>query len=366
MKKVAILLIISAILICLVGCNNGSGIPEGMQVVRQGDAAGYYMYAPEEWTVSNRGEISMAYASRIDLSSVSYVEAPMPTVTAKEYFEQLKSEFPAPPTMVIDGESCDFGSAEGPADSAIKFVYDYEYSEHNFRVMQILTEYQGRFGIFTFTSYNEKISSDELTQYDYYLEKVQSVIENFRFVSKMEADSSPAPEYDADGYRLVSDAAIAGFSLYLPEGYEVNFASGIVSASKSDGSTLTLSKATQTGTGIIDYLKARKESMQGLTKDFRDIKITLATKIDPESTVYNDWSFDVMPVQDEELCFGNLQNNRIICYEYEYSYNGKIYRVYQIMGVNTFNGFTLTYTAETDTYAQHIDEIKAIAEKVIF
>ena len=333
MKKSLILLIILSLLLCLAGCSGDNGIPEGMRIIQAGEEYGYYFFAPEEWTVANQGNIAMAYASRVDLSSVSYTETDMPDVTVKEYFEASKSEFPTAPVMIIDGEACDFGSAEGSAESAIKFVYDYEYAEHKFRVMQIFTEYQGRFGIFTFTSYNENINSDTQTQYDYFLPKVQSVIENFRFVKKNGTAVKPVPEYDSDGYALVSDPKLCGFSLYLPKGYEVNHSSGSVSASKSDGSTLTLSKATQTGGGIIDYLKIRKDGLESITGEFTDIKITVATPVNTESPVYDDWKFDVMPTQNTDLCFGDLNNSKIISYEYEYTYNGSTYRVYQLMGV---------------------------------
>ena len=366
MKRISLLLIAITILLCLAGCSDGNGIPEGMRILRADEELGYYMYAPEEWTVSNQGDVSMAYASRIDLSSVTYVEAEMPECTVNEYFEASKSEFPTAPTMVIDGEACDFGSAEGCAESAIKFVYDYEYSGHKFRIMQIFTKYQNRFGIFTFTSYNENINSDELTQYDYYLEKVQKIIDNFKYVEKINGSPSPAPEYDSDGYTLVSNPKVSGFSLYLPEGYTVNNSSGMVSASLSDGSTITLSKATHTGTGITDYLRTRRESMQLIVSDFSDVKISISTEVDPESAVYENWQFDVMPTTNPSLSFGNLRSEKVIAYEYEYTYNGERYHVYQLMGVDTFNGYVFTYTAKNENYSLHIDEIIEISKRIVF
>ena len=75
MKKIGAILILIATLcasmFCLTSCSDGESLPEGMQLIAGGESLGYYFYGPEEWTVSNIGEIKSAYASRVDTSSAS-------------------------------------------------------------------------------------------------------------------------------------------------------------------------------------------------------------------------------------------------------------------------------------------------------
>ena len=73
MKKLALAFILVLSVILLIGCGS-DGAPDGMQLVSGGPELGYYFYAPEEWTVSNTGDISSVYVSRIDTTSVSFAE----------------------------------------------------------------------------------------------------------------------------------------------------------------------------------------------------------------------------------------------------------------------------------------------------
>ncbi len=334
MKKIlSVFLLLSTILGIFACGKRNNDIPEGMQIVRGGEDIGYYFYAPEEWTVSNLGNISSAYASNVDTTSVSYVEIAAPECTAYEYFHKSLEEFPTKPEIIIDGKETTFGNA----DSAIMFVYEHTYTEHDFRTMQILISYGERFGIFTFTSVLEKISSDEL-QYDYYKEKIDKVISVFKFVGKTGGDSTEIYEKTPDGYMLISDAAVAKFSLYVPEGMTVNFSSGMTSSSFEDGSCVTLSRAIATGVVVSDYWENRKNELEEIATDLTVIR------------------------ENENTALGN--SKRAYAYEYTYVYNGSTYHVYQILGITTFNGFVFTYTAKESNYSSHLPEVEKIIEKV--
>ena len=335
MKKIAALILLFAMSITFVSCSGNDGTPDGMQLVRGGEKIGYYMYAPEEWTVANLGEIATAYASNVDSSSISYVELPMPETTVDEYFRNGLLEFPVMPA-VIENECGK--TTFGNADEAYKYVFEHEYSGHKFRTMQIFTKYKDRFGIFTFNSMLENISSSEVYQYDFYSEKINSVIVNFKFVDKSGKDVIPSYEKDADGYMLVSDKSVAKYSLYLPETFTVDYSSGITSAHLDDGSSITLSSATATGVYVSEYWEARKAELETIAKNVTEIKI------------------------NEPSALGN--SKRAYSYEYTFVYNNTTYHVYQVLAVTTFNGFVFTYTATEENYSKHIEEILKIAEKV--
>lgn len=342
MRKLSVLLIAIIIIMTLAGCSGNNGIPEGMQPVRQDEGLGYYMYAPEEWTVVNLPDISKAYASRVDLSSVSYTEIEPPLSSAVEYFKDSLSEFPDgydDLKVTTMGEEEDFGNA----DKAYKFIYEFTYLEHKFKVMQILASYDGRFGIFTYTSYNENISSDEKTQFDYYYDKVRSVMDNFKYTELGKVSADEFDIVDSDGYKLTSDKKLCGFELYAPLDYTVNYSSGIVSISAADGSTVTLSRATATGVRIGEYFDTRIEELENIVTDI-----------------------EIAEREIKGVKFGELQEKDVIAYEYTYKFNGKCYRVYQIFGVTRMRGYVFTYTATENNYGEHLEEVKKIAEKVIF
>jgi hypothetical protein len=204
--------------------------------------------------------------------------------------------------------------------------------------MQIFVKYGDRFGIFTYNAVLENVSTSDKVQYDYYLEKVQGVIDNFKFVAKVETSIS-APE-SKDGYKLISDISVAKFSLYVPDVMIVNETSGIVSASYSDGSNVSLSKATATGVVVSDYWETRKSELSAVVNSLTEIEV------------------------NKEASLGN--SKRAFSYEYTFVYNNTTYHVYQVLAVTTFDGFVFTYTATEENYASHIDEVKTIIEKVEF
>ncbi len=347
MKKFLALFLILASLFTTVSCSD-KGVPDGMQLVRGGDRVGYYFYAPEEWTVANLGEIASAYASNVDSSSVSYVEVAYPDCTVAEYFKNSLDEFPTPPKMVYENQPTSFGNAE----NAIMYVYDHIYSEHTFRTMQIFVSFEGRFGIFTFTSPLEHKSAEDesVTQYDFYEEKRQSIIDNFKFVTKSGESAGNKSEYetDAEGYRLVSDASVSKFSLYLPEDFTVDYSSGITSATLSDGSNITMSKATNTGVDVGTYFETRLDELSKIVSDIAPVE-------------FEDENGEIKTVNGNAK-FGNASS--AASQEYTFVYNGTTYHVYQVCAVTTFNGFVFTYTATEENYYKHLDTVLKVAEKV--
>lgn len=369
MKKIlALFLIIALGVPMLFSCKNKEEeAPEGLQVVKISEEDGYKFYGPEGWSIVSTDKIAATKVSPVNNTSMTFTEADMPVGSIPEYFEASLSEFPASirDTMKITlrDKTCKFGNADG---EAYKYVYTYKYTdngkEYDFACMQILLIHDNRFFIFTYTSYGDV--EDESSSYNLYLGKVQASIDSFTFIDRQPA-SEKTYEKDADGYNLVSDRALAGFDLYLPDGYEVVYSNAYVRAKISDGANISLSKATQTNVAITDYFKMRKDDLSKFLTDFTDIKITLAEQLDPNGETLKNWQFDVMPEYNANLKFGNL-NDGSVAYEYTYVFNGQTYHVYQITGVDFFNGYVFTYTALEGEYNEHIDEIQTIIKKVRF
>lgn len=366
MRKFIALMVATVICIMsLSACNNKKDdIPDGLQIGYESRDDGYIFYVPENWAVVNGGDVAGAKVSVINNTSVTFTKADMPNEEIPLYFESSLNDFPTvikdTMNILLRDKECTFGNSGG---KAYKYIYTYKYENRDYACMQILLTNNDCFYIFTYTSHGDP--DDSGSAYSQYLSSVQLAIDNFKFTEAGEK-AQASYEKDADGYNMVSDPTLAGFSLYLPEEYEVIYSSGFVKATINDSANILLSKATQTGVGIMDYLKIRKDDISKFATDFTDVRITLATDVNTESEVYKNWSFDVMPEKDENLCFGNLEKNSILSYEYKYTFNGEVYHVYQVMGVDRYNGYVFTYTALEGEYENHIEKIKNILKKVNF
>ena len=187
--------------------------------------------------------------------------------------------------------------------------------------------------------------SEDVTYYDYYLEKLQTIIDNIRFTEKSE-DTDGKAEYpkDTDGDILASNKDLAGFTLYVPSDFTVDYSSAIVSATADDGGNITMTKATATGTTIERYWEFRKKELSYYVTDITDLT-----------------------ENPHEIEFSNAKN-AAAC-EYTYVYGGKTFHVYQIFAVSgglIQDGYIFTYTALEDNYSLHFDDITRILEKVKF
>jgi hypothetical protein len=348
LASLLILTMMAFALLSLTSCAENDGAPEGMTLVRGGEDVGYYFYGPEEWVVANLGDIACTYASKIDTSSMTFVESEKPEGTVKEYFESEKTKFPYEISVSVDGESCTFGNAD---TLATKYVYTYTYKEISYTCMQIFVTNGGRFYIFTYTASNVTYS-EEKTYYQLYLDKIAKAIDAFKFTATVSTDE-PSPEYerDADGYILVSDKRLAGFEMYVPDSYKVDYSTALVSVTNANGASITMSQATYTGVTNEDYWNARKANIGA----FAD-KIT-----DPES------GESVSSLREIELAKQiHLEGtNWALVYEYTYRFEGIDYHVYQVLIVESaVNGYVFTYIASEEHYEEHLAEAKRVLEKI--
>ena len=313
-------------------------VPSGMKICKGGAELGYYFFVPSEWTLSSSGSVYSAYVSSLDNSSVSLTEAELPDGTLDAYFKKSMSKSKFSLTYVVDGKECLFGKRQ-----AIKYVYDYMYTERAFRTMQILIPYGDRLLLFTYTASGAERSGSGKTYYEYHTENVDKIVENFLFTDKtgeVDSKTEPTPEYDADGWRLLSDRAKAGFDFYVPADYITDRSEGLVAAHAADLSNVNLTAATATGVSIDKYWANRKEQLRDIVGEITELRVGVATT------------------------FGNAKN--AFLYEYIYGHNGTVYHVYQVLAVTRFKGYVMTFTATEENYGSHTDEIIKMCEKVKF
>ena len=332
-------------LFTLTSCSSNDGAPDGMALVKGGEDLGYYFYGPEEWVIANVGDIACTYVSKIDLSSMTFAKSEKPEGSIAEYFESEKAMFPYEISISVNGEACNFGNADPLA--ATKYVYTYTYKDISYTCMQIFITQSDSFYIFTYTASNAQ-KDGEQTYYQRYLEKVTAAIDAFKFTAKV-SDENVSVEYvrDADGYLLISDKTLAGFNMYVPESYKVDYSSTLVSASHADGTNVNMSLITYTGVTFLEYWQ---------------------TRIDNINAFANGTCQGVRPLDKDNVETVTIEGaNNAKAYEYTYTYEGINYHVYQVIIIeNGVNGYVFTYTATEENYGTHLDEMKSILGKIEF
>ncbi len=387
MKKILLaILLIALASLALTACGGGDEIPEGMKLVAGGDADGYYFYGPEEWITANQKDVACTYVSTLDYTSVTFVKSTLPeasspdipeAVRIKEYFisstERLNDyPFSGFTLSEIQGETCNFGNAE----RAYKFVYDYSYDDipycekdhkHEekhppkpYKTMQILILNGDDFYIFTYNASSQNYSDDDGSYYQFYLtNKVQPIIENFKFVDKTAgAPEASAPTPDEDGYILVSDKTLSGFDLYVTPAYKTDYSSGIVSVSRDDGANITASVLIDATISIKDNYITRKNKLTALADKASD-GTPLFTEI--KGVKKNDEG-------EESLHIIELPGVRSAAeFEYKYTILGKEYHTYQVFTVNGYmdmKAFVFTFTCPEELYAERIAEAQDILARM--
>ena len=335
--------------LAMTSCGNKDGAPKGMQLVKGGDDVGYKFFGPEEWVISNYADIGCTYVSKIDMSSMTFVETEKPAGTVAEYFESEKLKFPYEITVSVNGDACNFGNAY----SANKYVYTYTYKELSYTCMQIFVTHGERFFIFTYTASNAKKNGGDLSYYEYYLEKVQATIEAFQITDKTGTPSTPEYKTDADGYKLISDKDLAGFLMYVPASFNADHSSAMVSATHQDGSNVNMSRTTYTEVSSQAYWEARRKNIEAY-----------ADKVTNED---GELVSTLIQIGDEPTQLRLADTKWALAYEYTYVYEGVKYHVYQVHIVQSAtDGYVFTYIAKEENYETHLAEIEKVLNKITY
>lgn len=391
MKKLIALVFALCAVFALTACSD-DGVPDDMQYVAGSDAEGFYFYSPEAWNISNVENIYSSYVSRTNNTSVTFMEvdpdtlAPATSCTNAEcagaaldaedhyflyhYFDDSKSDFPAS-LAASAGESVVFGAEEATADRAVKYEFSYTYSDVGYDkatdvlcgFIQYYLLHDGCYYVMTYSAIKEDNDGTTTSYYESYLDELEMITNNFRFVTKSGEVAADDGEYelDGDGYKLVSESKYSGFDFYAHPDYELDFASGIVSVTHSDGSNVTMSKATSTGIYFNTYLEKRRAELEAIgATDFKQIS-------GPDEENPNGISANLGQVPKGET---QTTYDCAFSYEYTYVFDGVTYHVYQILAVEGFlffaDGYVFTYTAAEGNYAEHLDEVYSMRDKVCF
>ncbi len=361
------LLISLTCLFGLVSCDEGAGVPEGMQLVRGGDKYGYCFFAPEGWTVSSYGDFASAYLSTVTPVSVSFGEAEMPK-EGKDGFteEEIRAYFASRVKNIAfvsdslkittDGVKAPFGNET----NAYKFDFTYEYPQKSgaipYRTLQYIIVRNDRLYIFQYTAQNTapKYAEDGMTYFELYISHEQNdnvvnayeAISSFVFLDK--AGEPPKAAGSQGELVLVSDPDLAGFELYAPKDSVEIASSALVQRDLGDGASVSMSRLVMDSlsSGDVDTDDYFDGIKQNLEKTFGKI-----TMISEYGAVENEDGSYTYPNRLENELSGSEGG---LFYEYEYSYGGVSYRTYTVISVVksglSYDYFVFTYSANTQSY----------------
>ncbi len=362
MKRILKILSVLALAIAAMGlysCGEESDTPDGMQLVRGGEEYGYKFYVPEEWVVSCYGDFACAYVSTVNNTSVTFAEAQMPEygsdgMTEDEirtyfYSSMQKLEYMKNSMQVsVDGEGCNFGKESG----AYKFIYTYDYPMENgnlihYRAMQIIRARGGRLYIFQYNSQNSvpSYSTDQKTHYEIYFEKVNEIINEFKFLDTPLVQE-PITAGSSGDFILVSDSDLCGFDFYAPNDSLEVISSALVHRDLGSGASVSVSElvSIESSSGYDAYWEGLKANME---KSFSSVTETAKGNraLKGASAAY--------------------------CYEYTYSYAGKNYCGYTIListGTKSFNAkfYIFNYSAPEQFYGENLELLEKMLSELEF
>ncbi len=394
MKKLLALLVLIISIFTLAACGE-SDVPDDMQLAGGSDELGYYFYAPDGWVCSTTNNITTAYVSKVNNTSVSFTRIDENSFGAVgaggcgiedcrgaslddkahfflyHYFDSTKGDFPSS-LSVKEAKSVLLGKEGETADNARSYEFSYKYKnminatdaeEVGCSFIQYFIAHGDRYYILTYSAVSDVPKGLETSSFDRYLEKLDMVIKNFRFLdSHSEESEEGAAEYerDEDGYLLVAEKSHTGFDFYAHEDFSNIVSSGYVSVTHADGSNVTMTKASATGITLRDYLLRRRE----------ELILIGATDFEFLTDMSAEGQENGIPSRLGNIPEGeeNTSFNYAFEYEYKYTYQGIEYRVYQVLAVsgNAFSAdaYVFTYTAADTSFESHIEAVYTMRDKV--
>ncbi len=321
------------------GTDGGVTVPSGMQNATEG-ASGYYFFVPNGWLVERVGGVTMTNVSLY--SSASFSLAVFQSERSPgEYFESSRLETEARLVsfaMETDGEKTTVGN-----QAAIRYLYSGEYAEGNTRrVMQYITKKDGSLYVFTYMANTE--------EFDTYKTAVETAIGHFRFTDtplNTPAIIPPMTDGAPEGMQMISDPTIHAYSLYVPQGWQVDARSGICGAYVSDSDRSNISLTCHYRPSGVSNLKDYFALLQPINeKIYTDYTVLSAHK-----------------EGDPTVKIGGHDGAR---YLMSGKAGGEEYRIMQVVFVRDSYIYVFTYTARASLYESHLSEVDAIIAAVTF
>ncbi len=366
MKKILALLLILTSLFCLVACGGGGGedgAPEGMMLASDPEKDGYRFYIPQSYLYARVAGGVLSYVSNVDKSSISIMRVAYDG-SIEEYFEAHADEFEKLYKSYKFKEKTD---KPYPAFEK-RYRYDVTYVRQNkdgstadehYGVVQLFSKQGGYLYILTYEASCDQNEIIGAIPYEENYESFVSVAKSFVFTEKAKTGGTAAiPNFTFDngdtpeGMRLASDPALCNYRLYLPKDWkfdvQTNLTSGYVSDTDTDRSNVSMYGVIYEEKTYAEYFKNVKAELKSVYGDY-----TLTEK--KLSEVLGD---NVTSIGGESEPYVYLIEGK--------TPSGQSVKVLRIAIVKGYYVFTLQYTALTENFDAHLDEVASIVSAFRF
>ncbi|MBR5444826.1 MAG: hypothetical protein IKV57_01805 [Clostridia bacterium] len=170
MKRFFLLMLALSVLF-LAGCDRDANAPTGYKTA-SGEAADYFFFVPDDWTVDLTTGATSAYCSAEDPSSVSVMawELPHTDTTLEEWWTMNMEDV----TRVFQNvEAAEPENVTMGGVHAQKYVYTADLGEFSYKILQAASIKGGSVYLITYTSLAET--------FDSHLEEVNNMISFFQY-----------------------------------------------------------------------------------------------------------------------------------------------------------------------------------------
>lgn len=324
---------ILAVCLCLpfTACSQqDDGIPDGMQLATVAGSK-YRLYVPTSWNLNTGSGVSGAYYLASGKSSLTVTTVASSAQTAEEFCRETLAAYRERfgEDHVKDGasEKSVLGGQE-----AVLYTFTVWNSDWEYRVLQTAAQYEGEFTLVTFAAIPDL--------YDACLDDVQKILSEFRFDEAYvpgkdgkTISSAPAP----DGMKTASTDRVP-YRFYIPDNWQIDWSNENTSAyfSETDRSNVLVTAYMPEAeiTKLDDFYESTMKEYQSVLTDMEVIERKTVQMFENKGTEV--WEFS-----------GTIQGVR-----YHYRQTVVVYNSF-------FNScfYVLTYTAQEDLYAAHLEEV---------
>ena len=349
------------------------------------DKDGYRFYIPQSYLYAEVFGGVLSYVSNVDKSSISVMRVAFTGSDPdkddiEEYFDAHADEFESL------YKSYEFKEKTDKPYPAFEKRYRYEvtYARQNkdgsatdehYGIVQLFSQQGDYLYILTYEASRDKNEIIGAVPYEENYESFVSVAKSFVFTEKAkEGGTAAVPNFTfdngdtPDGMRLASDPVLCSYRLYLPKDWvfdvQTNLTSGYVESDKSSISMY----------GVIYEEKTYAEYFENVKKELKSVYGADYVLTETLGDLYG----DDCPKEDQSkrLRLQDLLGDGVTemggdSSPYVYLIEGKTpsgqpVRVLRITVVKGYYAFTLQYTAKSDCFAAHTDELAAVVSAFRF
>ncbi len=333
-KKLLAIFLALLFCLCAVGCSEKDpDAPEGMKSATA-DGEPFTLYVPTSWTVNTASGISGAYYSTVDGLSVSArYYTPAEAMTKDAYLDLCLASVSAEyADMGYELTESKLGATLGQKD-ALRISYEFDRGETRMRCSQITVEHGG--DLVSLYFYCPKSALEA------HAEVLEEIRGAFVLKDKGEAPVEVVTKDTPEGMKLASDKSIE-YRLFVPKSWICDPESGVSDAyyPESGRPNVTVTSfVPDTSMSVKDYFLLCEESYKNELPEYS---------------------------RDAEPAERKVGGRTAYSYTYSVKVGGSDIKIMQTLFAYDSCFYTITYTARTEDFEEHMNDVNAILDAFKF